>query len=119
MITYIGIHREPFGCHGERELYEVIVEREGQQSYHLNPRLDLVNHSPIGVCWGYEGSGPAQCAVGILADYLGDDKRALLLYQDFKREVIVRLDKDKGWELTDRQIEDALAYINARRMQTL
>lgn len=35
----------------------------------LDPRLDLANHSPTGFGWGYNGSGPAQTALAILADY--------------------------------------------------
>ena len=43
----------------------------------LNPRLDLRNHSPTGLEWGYCGSGPAQLALAILADHTGDPQRAL------------------------------------------
>ncbi len=32
-------------------------------------RLDLRQHSPSGLSWGYAGSGPAQCALAILADH--------------------------------------------------
>jgi hypothetical protein len=39
----------------------------------LNLRLDLRNHSPSGFEWGYGGSGPAQLALALLADCLGDD----------------------------------------------
>lgn len=34
----------------------------------LNPRLDLVNHSPDGFAWGYGGSGPTQLAVAMAID---------------------------------------------------
>jgi Family of unknown function (DUF6166) len=50
-------------------------------------RLDLRNHSPTGFAWGYGGSGPAQLALALLADALGDDERALQLYQAFKFRV--------------------------------
>jgi hypothetical protein len=36
----------------------------------VSPRLDLCNHSPTGLSWGYGGSGPAQTALAILADFL-------------------------------------------------
>ena len=36
----------------------------------LPSRLDLANHSPDGLNWGYSGSGPAQLALAILADHL-------------------------------------------------
>lgn len=50
----------------------------------LNPRFDLWNHSPCGFEWGYGGSGPAQLALAILADALGDDEAARINHQDFK-----------------------------------
>lgn len=80
----------------------------------LDLRLDLANHSPTGFCWGYQGSGPAQAALAILADYLGDDTRALWLYQSFKSAVIARFDMDKDFELTSEQIDAAIAAIQAR-----
>jgi hypothetical protein len=49
---------------------EVFVEEDGEQRP-LPPRNDIVNHSPDGFEWGYGGSGPAQLAFAILADYLG------------------------------------------------
>jgi hypothetical protein len=76
----------------------------------LNPRFDLWNHSPSGFEWGYAGSGPAQLALALLADHLGDDERALNLYQDFKRAVIVYL-PFKGWTLTSEQIQSAVAEL--------
>src|SRR4051812_46644555 len=55
------------------------VELRGHGSTRTRPlelRLDLVNHSPTGFGWGYGGSGPAQLALAILADYLGDNERS-------------------------------------------
>ena len=57
----------------------------------LDPRCDLYNHSPCGFQWGYAGSGPAQLALALCADVLGDDARALRVYQDFKMLVIAPL----------------------------
>jgi Family of unknown function (DUF6166) len=91
-----------------------VVRRFGEAST-LNPRYDLVNRSPTGFCWGYNGSGPAQLALAILCDYLKNDKEALLLYQDFKSLVIARLPMDEHFILTDRKINDALTQIRARR----
>ena len=113
-VKYVGVHKDPSEI---GDLYEVVVERTGQEPYHLDPRTDLINHSPTGVCWGYCGSGPAQCALGILADYLNDDQRALALYQDFKSAVIANFDMDSGWELTDCDIENAIAKIIVAQMQ--
>src|SRR4051812_2099889 len=71
----------------------------------LNPRLDLRNHSPNGFEWGYGGSGPAQLALVILADHLGDDDKALQLYQFFKWQVVAFLPHE-SWTLTSDEVED-------------
>lgn len=76
----------------------------------LNPRLDLCNHSPSGFEWGYGGSGPAQLALALLADALGNDAAATHWYQDFKHTVVANLHQT-GWILTDEEIR--------QRVQTL
>ena len=86
---------------GRREGYATIVTVNERP---LNPRLDLWNHSPTGFEWGYGGSGPAQLALALLANHIGDDDQAVVLYQDFKRAVVARLDK-RGWTLTSAQIQ--------------
>lgn len=79
-----------------------------QRSYPLPPRNDLFNHSPDGFEWGYGGSGPAQLALAILADCLGDDDTAVQLHQQFKFGVIARLPRNEGWTLTERQVREYL-----------
>jgi hypothetical protein len=54
-----------------------VIHDESDRAYRLPPRCDLYNHSPTGFAWGYGGSGPAQLALAILADYLEDDAKAL------------------------------------------
>ena len=81
----------------------------------LDPRLDLVSHSPDGFAWGYEGSGPAQLSLALLADALGDDERAILLYQPFKSAYIASIDIDKEWQMPASIIE-MLACITERIM---
>lgn len=73
-----------------------IVNRIGEdgKARRLTMRLDLRNHSPTGMNWGYAGSGPAQLALAILADALDDDTRALALYQRFKFAAIVNISGD-------------------------
>lgn len=73
----------------------------------LDPRLDLWNHS-FGFNWGYGGSGPAQLALAILADHLGDDRQAVMLYQAFKWAVVAQMPIDEPWELTSEEIDMAL-----------
>ena len=79
----------------------------------LSPKRSqkLINHSPDGFAWGgYEGSGPAQLALALLADHLGHDRRAMLLYQTFKWKVVAQLDAH-GWTLTSADIEAGIAAV--------
>jgi hypothetical protein len=92
---------------GRREGYAALVTVNSRP---LNPRLDLWNHSPSGFEWGYCGSGPAQLALALLADHLGDDEQALNLYQRFKWVVVAELPK-KRWKLTTHEIEVILQSI--------
>lgn len=73
----------------------VLVWEDGRAAL-LPQRQDLRNHSPTGLEWGYGGSGPAQCALAILADALGDDASALALYQRFKWRFVSSHPKE-GW----------------------
>jgi len=77
----------------------------------LNPRLDLMSHSPTGFEWGYAGSGPAQLALAILADAFSrvpnGDAVAVKLHQQFKSDFIVGIDGDT-WEITTKQIREWL-----------
>ncbi|HUI34241.1 MAG TPA: DUF6166 domain-containing protein [Stellaceae bacterium] len=72
----------------------------------LDPRFDLKRLSPTGFEWTYEGNGPAQLALALLADHLGDDAKALRLYEPFMRAVVA--DLDNSWELTSAEIDAAL-----------
>jgi hypothetical protein len=92
---------------GIREGHAVTVTVDGRR---LNPRHDLWNHSPSGFEWGYGGSGPAQLALAILADHLGNDQQALNLYQRFKWAVIAEL-PGRGWILTSRDIDQLLKNV--------
>lgn len=94
---------------GRREGHTTKVTVNGRP---LNPRLDLWNHSPTGFEWGYGGSGPAQLALALLAEHLGDDDQATSLHQDFKFQVVANLPHG-GWTLTSEQICNALAGLKA------
>lgn len=89
---------------GRRSGHTVVVSVDGQP---LDPRLDLRNHSPSGFEWGYGGSGPAQLALAILANYMANSEQALELYQSFKWEVITKLPME-SWALTSDEIESAI-----------
>lgn len=74
--------------------------------------LHIRNHSPTGFAWGYGGSGPAQLALALLVDFLGDEKEAQALYQSFKSRVTARLPMGEPWTLTD---DDMRAHVEALR----
>lgn len=99
MKTYVGV----------REGNQTTITVNGEP---LDPRLDIRNHSPSGFEWGYLGSGPAQLALAILADHLGDDHEAQMLYQRFKEHAIAPIDDD-AWSMDSSEIDRVLAEINA------
>ena len=91
---------------GGRSLAGAEVTVDGRP---LDPRYDLKRLSPTGFEWTYEGTGPAQLALALLADHFGDDARALALYEAFMRAVVA--DLDNSWELTSDEIDAALEAI--------
>lgn len=101
--------KRSFGaCHysGLRTPYQCIVTRHNATRVEpLHWRLDLWNHSPTGLEWGYGGSGPAQLALALLADALDDTDSAVALYQWFKHDVVSRLPNDQ-WTMRREDILD-------------
>lgn len=91
---------------GGRGLDGAVVTVDGKP---LDPRYDLKRLSATGFEWTYEGAGPAQLALALLADHLGDDKKALALYEPFMRRVVAEL--DNSWELSPAEIDAALAEL--------
>jgi hypothetical protein len=96
MKTYTGRRTED-GC--------AVAVSDGDGPRGLDPRFDLRSHSPDGFEWGYGGSGPAQLALALAADVLGDDEAALSVYQRLKFRVVGRLPVD-GWTLTEAELTD-------------
>lgn len=109
MKRYRGIPESPDWPHVGR----VFVDVNGKQSYPLKPRHDLRNHSPDGFAWGYHGSGPAQLALAILADSVGDDL-AQRYYLDFKTQCIA-LTPEGDWEIEEAEV---LRWLVTRRETT-
>ena len=87
----------------------VATVAEGDQTRRLDPRYDLKRLSATGFEWTYEGAGPAQLALALLADHLGNDDEALALYERFMRAVVAEL--DNSWELSSADIDAALAEL--------
>lgn len=71
----------------------------------LSPRrsLRVRNHSPTGFSWGFGGSGPAQLALALLMDLVGDDE-AVRQYQRFKWDVVSTWPQDGSWEIGEGEI---------------
>jgi hypothetical protein len=101
-----------------RDVCYVEVFKPGKSPYPLQERQDIVNHSPTGIAWGYGGSGPAQCALAILVDYLVDQERARSLYQEFKFRTIAGLPRNAEWTMTGSQVEQAIRRISCRLPQS-
>lgn len=91
---------------GGRSLAGAVVTVDGRK---LDPRFDLKKLSKAGFEWTYEGAGPAQLALALLADHLGDDQKALKLHDVFMREVVANL--DNSWRMTSAEIDEALARL--------
>jgi hypothetical protein len=94
---------------GGRSLAGAVVTVDGKP---LPPRYDLKKLSPAGFEWTYEGAGPAQLALALLADHLGDDQKALQHHEAFMRDVIV--DLDNAWRLTSADIDEALRRLGVK-----
>lgn len=96
--VYSGLRDDAGNCHVWVMAAGAVVGRP------LPPRLDLVKKSPSGLEWGYGGSGPAQLALALCADALGDDEAALRVFQRFKFRVVGRLPRDEPWTLTAAEV---------------
>jgi hypothetical protein len=79
----------------------------------------LINHSPDGFMWGYNGSGPAQCSFMILFTYFTKVKgyakaealrKTHALYQDFKFGIISKQSSDEDFMLPAFWIDHWIAY---------
>jgi hypothetical protein len=102
MKTYRGI-RTRQGC-------VVTVRSDDGPDRPLDPRTKLRNHSPAGFEWGYGGSGPAQLALALAADALGDDDSAQDIYQGLKFRLIAALPHE-GWTLTEEEVSEAIRQV--------
>lgn len=99
---YIGF-RTTSGAH--------VVVQTAEGSANLQPRCDLIRHSPVGFDWGRSGSGQAQLALALLAHVSGDDAFALQHYQVFQHEIVARLPKHH-FEITSSQALQMLAFVS-------
>jgi hypothetical protein len=122
MLVYRG-ERQPTG---ERLAW---VEIPANGGVWREPVKHLVFHSPDGFEWGYGGSGPADLSLALLADFLlrtsqatglgvridetPEYQRAFALHQDFKWDVVARLEHE-AWTVAGEAIATWLAAHGAR-----
>ena len=90
----------------------VVVVKDAPRTYALR---HVVYHSPTGFEWGYGGSGPADTALSILANYFDEsperreisNTHAWYHHQAFKWHFIAPAPR-KGFTLTEQQISEWL-----------
>jgi Family of unknown function (DUF6166) len=106
VISYEG-ERGPDGC----KVWRI----EDNRRTRLDPRRSqkLFNHSPDGFEWGYGGSGPAQLALALVLDTLGNgnNDRAVALHQAFKWKIVSRM-AFEHWELSQESIVATIAELD-------
>ena len=93
---------------GDRTIDGIVVTVDGQP---LDPRYDLKRLTSTGFEWTYEGQGPAQLALALLADHLGDEEPALALCEPFMRAIVANFGNE--WELTEEDMVEAVASLSA------
>ncbi len=77
----------------------------------LDPRLDIHTYTDHGFEWSYEGDGPSQLALAMLAVHFSDDSKAKAQCETFMSRIVANFGNE--WEMTSKDIDTALANINA------
>lgn len=91
-----------------------VSDENGGKTVPLNRRIDLVDHKAAQLNWGRgDPAGSSQLALALLADALGDDKRAKALHRKFQARYI------DGWNegqftLTQQVIRDVCAILEGQ-----
>src|ERR1700682_6649012 len=93
---------------GKRTIDRLVVPVAGQP---LSEHYEVKRFTKFGFEWTYEGDSPQQLALAILADYLGDNARAIRLSEPFMKRVVANLDND--WRLTGAEVDAAVRSIEA------
>ena len=93
---------------GDRTIDGIVVTVDDTP---LNQRLDLKSISEDGFEWSFEGPASAQLALAILADHVGDDARALRLYEAFTREIVANFANE--WIMTSDDVEQAVTALES------
>lgn len=91
---------------GKRTIDGLRVTVDGKP---LPEHYEVKKFTRYGFEWTYEGESPQQLALAILADYLGDNERAIRLSEPFMKSIVANLDND--WVLKSDEIDKALKNI--------
>ena len=94
---------------GKRTIDGLVVTVDGRP---LPERYEVKRFTTFGFEWTYEGDSPRQLALAILADYLGDNARAIRLAEPFMKQTVANFDND--WELNGAEVEAAVRTLEAR-----
>lgn len=89
-------------CGSRREWRPIAKTDHSRESLPLH--IEIRAHSPTGFSWGYGGSGPAQLALALLTDALGEPELAERHYQAFKWAYVSRW--TEFWTTTAPEIRD-------------
>jgi hypothetical protein len=70
---------------------------------------EIKRFNATGFEWSYEGAGPRQLALAILAEHLGDPAKAIALSEGFMQAAVANFDNE--WEMTSADIDEVLASL--------
>jgi hypothetical protein len=93
---------------GSRTIDGIAVTVDGRP---LAERYDLKRFTDSGFEWTYTGNEPAQLALALLADHLGNDEKALAMSDAFMKHIVANLEND--WSLDSGEIDKAIAEVEA------
>ncbi len=92
---------------GKRTIDGLRVTVDGRP---LSEHYEVKQFTKYGFEWTYEGESPQQLALAILADYLGDNEKAIRLSEPFMKKIVANLDND--WTLKSDEIDRTLKTID-------
>ena len=88
-----------------------VVQGERVLLLPLKPSIQIAEYSPEGFNWGYEGSGPAQLALGILYEVTGNAELSRSYYQLFKWDHVSQW--DEHFEMRESEVLEWLRDVGA------
>jgi hypothetical protein len=79
------------------------------------PVSHVVEHSPDGLNWGYNGRGPADTALSVLHHATGNPELADTLHQQLKRDIVATLELNQPFELAGQRVAN---WLHAHGVET-